>query len=219
MPRLFLSNRDESVPMFGRRWMDVFTRVHPAVPHLLYVPLIVFLPALAVRAGMHGAAVASLFGLGLFLWTLAEYLLHRFVFHFHWKTEFGRRVWFVIHGVHHDYPRDSRRLVMPPSVSLPLCAIFWGLFRLAFGPAYMLPIFAGFVAGYLAYDTTHFAVHHFALKGRLGLFLKKWHYLHHYRSPESNFGVSSPLWDFVFGTRGRRTCGPSEQRAGSPVEF
>lgn len=200
MEKHYISNKDESVPMFQRRWMDVFSRVHPAVPHLLYVPFIGFLLYLAWRARVPAVYIVSLFALGLFLWTFAEYILHRFVFHFHTKTAFGRRVWFIIHGVHHDYPRDSRRLVMPPSVSIPLCVLFYWVFRLSFGPDYMFPVFAGFVLGYLGYDTLHFASHHWTMKGRFGLYLQHQHLRHHYQDPDRNFGVSSPIWDFVFRT-------------------
>ncbi len=215
MERLYVSNKDESVPMFRRRWMDVFSRVHPAVPHLLYVPMVGFFFYLSWRARIPVEYVVSLFALGLFLWTFAEYILHRFVFHFHTKTEFGRRVWFIIHGVHHDYPRDSRRLVMPPAVSLPLCALFYGIFRLCFGPEYMFAPFAGFIVGYLSYDTLHFASHHWTLKGRWALYLQHQHLRHHYQDPDRNFGVSSPIWDFVFGTYSRRRKDREEAAEGA----
>jgi 4-hydroxysphinganine ceramide fatty acyl 2-hydroxylase len=142
----------------------------------------------------------SLFVLGVFVWTLTEYLLHRFVFHYQPTSEFGKRIHFMTHGVHHDYPSDSKRLVMVPSVSIPLAALFYGLFLLISGPFYVLPFFAGFIFGYICYDEIHYATHHAPLKGGVGLWLKHHHVLHHYRNPDRGYGVSSPLWDYVFGT-------------------
>src|SRR5438034_1200529 len=78
-------------------------------------------------------AVASLFFLGILLWTLIEYLIHRYIFHYEPKTRWGKQLHFVIHGVHHDYPNDARRLVMPPVISIPLAFLFFGLFFLIFG--------------------------------------------------------------------------------------
>lgn len=200
MAKNYVSNKDESVPMFKAGWMDKFSRVHPAVPHLLYLPLVGFFFYLTIRARVPAAYAVSLFAFGLFLWTFAEYILHRFVFHFHPKGALGDRLWFIIHGVHHHYPRDSWRLVMPPAVSIPLCVLFYGIFRLCFGPDYMYSAFAGYIIGYLCYDTMHFASHHWTLGGRIGRFLQHQHLRHHYQDPDRNYGVSSPLWDFVFGT-------------------
>ena len=53
---------------------------------------------------------------------------------------------------------------------------------------------------YLAYDLLHYASHAGALRGRVPRFLRQHHLTHHYRMPETRFGVSSPFWDRVFGT-------------------
>lgn len=207
MAKLYVSNKDESARMFQSDLLEKFTRVHPAVPMVLYVPLAAYLLYFAHQSGMKVGAALGLIALGFFFWSFTEYVLHRLVFHFRPKTERGHRIWFMIHGVHHDYPNDSRRLVMPPSVSIPLCVMFYGLFRLLLGAEYVAPFFAGYLFGYLGYDMTHFAVHHFAMEGRIGRFLKQHHFKHHYLDPDRNFGVSLPLWDFVFGTylRSRRS--------------
>ncbi len=91
---------------------------------------------------------------------------------------------------------------MPPVVSVPLAILFYHLFKFLLGITVATPLFAGFVAGYLAYDTTLHAVHHFRLPGRLGRYLKKCHMRHHYLNPHKDFGVRSPLWDAVMGTSG-----------------
>jgi sterol desaturase/sphingolipid hydroxylase (fatty acid hydroxylase superfamily) len=138
-------------------------------------------------------------GGGLF-WTLAEYLLHRFVFHYHATTKIGKRISFLTHGVHHDYPNDSKRLVMPPILGVPIALVFWLLFTLILGSTNVYPFFAGFISGYLVYDMMHYALHHANIKHPLFLKLKQHHMIHHYAEPENGFGVSSTFWDTVFKT-------------------
>jgi 4-hydroxysphinganine ceramide fatty acyl 2-hydroxylase len=148
--------------------------------------------------------VFGLFVVGILVWSFTEYTLHRFIFHFVPKSGWGKQIHFLFHGVHHDYPNDSTRLVMPPIVSIPLAALFYFLFTKILGAYYLPPFFAGFIAGYLSYDLTHYAVHHFGLHGKISLYLKQQHMRHHYMDPDNNYGVSSPLWDFVFGTYAKR---------------
>jgi sterol desaturase/sphingolipid hydroxylase (fatty acid hydroxylase superfamily) len=137
---------------------------------------------------------------GFFIWTLAEYILHRFVFHFEGEGPIAQRLHFLIHGLHHADPIDPSRLVMPPVASLILGAVLYSVFRGILGPDLIEPFFAFFVIGYLCYDYIHFAVHHFTPRTRFGKFLKQSHMQHHYVSPNSRWGVSSPFWDYVFGT-------------------
>ena len=197
--------------MFDNPVLELLSRVHPAVPPLLYLPLIVFL--LARSLGPHDLGLAPVVGAffgGLFFWSLAEYLLHRFVFHLEPDSRWGRRLHFIIHGVHHDYPHDPMRLVMPPSVSVPLALIVFLLFRAVLGPDWSLPFFAGFLIGYLVYDMSHFHIHHHRSDNRLSLALRRYHYRHHFQQSDRGFGVTSPLWDRVFRTspivRRRRTA-------------
>src|SRR5439155_18670441 len=108
-----------SPPMFESRLLDRFTRVHPAVPVLLYTPVVIFFAVLGVeRAGGGSTAVFAVAGYAV--WTLFEYWLHRLVFHFEPETGIGARLHWMIHGVHHDHPNDPLRLVMPPAASIPL---------------------------------------------------------------------------------------------------
>jgi sterol desaturase/sphingolipid hydroxylase (fatty acid hydroxylase superfamily) len=225
MARQYVSNKDVSVRIFRSDLLEFCSHVHWTVPHLIYVPVIVLMIALAAR-GLSWGPVAGYALLGVLLWTPFEYFAHRFLFHAgptietevrdivsgldpgepalrHMRT-LRQRHYFVAHGVHHDFPNDTRRLVMPPSVSIPLAAVFFLLFRGIAGPATGAALFAGFVAGYLAYDTTHYAVHHFSLHSPVMLFLKKHHYRHHYNDSTRDFGVSSPLWDMLMGTYSRR---------------
>ena len=187
--------------MFENPFLERFSRVHPAVPPLLYLPVIGFLLAWAIaHENLAPVAVAGVFLGGLAAWSLAEYLLHRFVFHLEPDNRFGRRLHFIIHGVHHDYPHDPMRLVMPPSVSIPLAILVYLLFRALLGPAWSLPFFAGFLVGYLIYDMTHYHIHHHRSDDKLSLLLRRYHYRHHFQQSDRGFGVTSPLWDKAFRT-------------------
>ncbi len=194
-----------SPPMFASPAVDKVTRVPVWVVPLIYVPVIVVFALLAFGEVAWWAGLLWLAG-GYVVWTLTEYWLHRIVFHFEPDQGIGRRLHWIIHGVHHDHPNDPLRLVMPPSASIPLALIFIGLFQLAlpFGPACALT--AGFLAGYLGYDMTHYYVHHRRPRGPLGRRLRELHMRHHFQDHERGYGVSAPWWDRVFGTAPR---GPS----------
>jgi sterol desaturase/sphingolipid hydroxylase (fatty acid hydroxylase superfamily) len=109
---------------------------------------------------------------------------------------------FIVHGVHHDYPNDAKRLVMPPAVSIPLAAVFY-LFFFAFCGRFAPPIAAGFAAGYVCYDSIHYAIHHFPMKSGILNRLKQHHLRHHFQDDRTGYGVSSPLWDYIFRTHRR----------------
>jgi sterol desaturase/sphingolipid hydroxylase (fatty acid hydroxylase superfamily) len=189
-----------SPPLFKSRFLDFFSRIHPAVPALIYIPVITALIVLAANDGQSGGEIALLTLAGLGLWTLAEYWLHRLVFHWDPDNPSGHRLHFIIHGVHHDHPNDKMRLVMPPGASIPLASLFFGLFWLLFGLPAAYPLFAGFLIGYLFYDYTHYYLHHFVPRSQLGKQLREQHMRHHFQDHRYGFGVSSPLWDIVFRT-------------------
>ena len=196
-----------SPPLFKSRFLDFFSRLHPAVPALIYGPTIVALVVLAARDGLGGLELVLLVVGGFVLWTLAEYWLHRKVFHWDPDHPIGHRLHFIIHGVHHDHPNDRMRLVMPPGASIPLAALFFGLFWLAFGLPTAMPLFAGFLVGYLTYDYMHYYLHHVVPKSKLGKRLREQHMRHHFQDHRYGFGVSSPLWDVVFRTLPRTRRG------------
>ncbi len=201
MAKKFVSNKDETVRMFKSDFMEALSRVHPAVPLIIFVPVILYMIYLSIfNFNIESINIIGLVIFGIFIWTITEYLLHRYIFHFEMKSKIGARIHFIFHGVHHDYPSDSRRLVMPPSVSIPLAALFYFLFRFLIGDISVLPFFAGFLTGYLFYDMTHYAVHHFNMHSKFWLAIKNHHIKHHYQNPDKGYGVSSPLWDYFFGT-------------------
>jgi len=180
--------------------MEFFSHVHPVTPLVLYLPVIGYMLYVAfLENKLSILAVAGLFLFGVLIWTLLEYIIHRYVFHYEPKSHFGKQLHFIVHGVHHDYPNDGRRLVMPPSVSVPLAIVFWVLFAITFG-RFAPPISAGFGFGYVCYDSIHYAIHHFAMKRGVSSWLKQYHLRHHYKDDHAGYGVSSPLWDYVFRT-------------------
>lgn len=201
MAKNYVSNKDETVRMFESDFMEFFSRVHFTVPLYIYVPVILVMLYLSIfEYNLSFTNIIVLFIGGIAAWSLAEYLLHRFVFHFKAKSEFGKKIHFIFHGVHHDYPSDSKRLVMPPSVSIPLAIVFFFIFKLIFGDALMLPFFAGFILGYLFYDITHYAIHHFNMHSKFWLAIKNHHMRHHYQDEYKGYGVSTPFWDMIFRT-------------------
>jgi dihydroceramide fatty acyl 2-hydroxylase len=191
--------------MFESNLLDKLSRVHHSVPVILFLPAIVLLAARGVSA--LGFAEALLWAVGGWVfWTLTEYWMHRLVFHFEPERGLGARLHWIIHGVHHDHPNDPLRLVMPPSVSVPLALVFYVLFVVTLGSAAAPAFAAGFLAGYLGYDMVHYHVHHHVPRTRLGRKLREQHMRHHFQDDTRGFGVSAPWWDVVFGTapRGRR---------------
>ena len=233
MAKHYISNEDTSLRIFRNGLLEALSHVSWYVPHLIYLPVIAYLLYLNASAGLSLGEQVSAFVAGVLIWTFIEYTIHRFFFHApeHIEVEVREALaqlkpgepalesihgwhhvfYFFAHGVHHDYPSDSKRLVMPPTVSLPLVVLFWLGFRLALGPVWVFGVFAGFLVGYLAYDTIHYAVHHCTIRSSAMLYLKKLHFRHHYGSPDHDFGVSSPLWDFVFRTASPATQGDSER--------
>lgn len=191
--------RSETCRMFESDFLERFSRIHPATPFVAWIPVaLFFLLRSAWRHDVALAAVATTFVAGMFAWTAAEYLLHRYVFHWTNDTAWGKRIHFLLHGVHHEYPNDKDRLVMPLLTSVPLAVIFYSLFVVALGRAIAEPAFAGFVVGYLFYDGTHYYVHHFVPTSRWGKLLRRHHMTHHFADHDGGFGVSTPLWDLVF---------------------
>jgi len=178
-----------------------FSRIRPWHVLALWAPVIAFLLYRSIKASVNPFAMVGLAFAGALGWTLIEYLLHRFLFHYEpgpqrWKQD----LMFLIHGVHHDYPWDPDRLVMPPTVSAAVAGLLWYP-TLWLVPAPLHDIFfAGLIAGYVYYDLGHYAWHNLKPRTALGRYLRSYHLIHHFKTPNSRWGVSTPLWDYVFGT-------------------
>ncbi len=190
--------------MFRVDWIEKYlSRVRPWHVVVVWVPVVAWLLGRAFGDPALASAAAALWLLGgLFFWTFLEYLLHRFLFHFEPDpaSEFQKDLSFLVHGVHHAWPHDPDRLVMPPVVAGALALLVGAPLRLALGSHAFPAFFAGLLAGYLWYDLTHYAVHQLKPRTALGEAQRRYHYLHHFKTPDRRYGVTTPLWDLVFGT-------------------
>ena len=183
------------------------THVHPIIPLVMWSPLAAYLYYISIfeKALSLNELLAWAF-IALIVWTFTEYTVHRYVFHYDAKSDFGKWVIYLFHGIHHDEPDDASRLVMPPLPGVILMSLLFLIFRV-FVPAQYLEIFmANFIVGYLAYDYIHYATHHFPMTSTVGRYLRKYHLRHHYGKEESKYGVSNPLWDYIF----RSVTGPKK---------
>jgi sterol desaturase/sphingolipid hydroxylase (fatty acid hydroxylase superfamily) len=187
--------------------LEPLTRVHPAAPSVLFLPVVALLWRSGFRDASHGGTWAAMPTLcvamlaGLVLWTLTEYAIHRGIFHLRPRGHVGSAVAYLVHGVHHAYPTDRGRLVMPPVVTVPLAIAFYALFVGAAGQALGEGLYAGFLVGYVGYDTIHYVVHTRPARARWLAALQQNHMRHHFERHDRCFGVSTTLWDHVFRTR------------------
>lgn len=191
-----------SAPIFGN-FLEPLSKTPWWIVPLLWVPADIYLVSIALQ-GAGPVAVALLFGLGLCIWTLVEYCLHRFVFHIEYYLPdhpLALTLHFLLHGVHHYLPMDRLRLVMPPSLLVILTTPLYHLAHLVFFYNYFhaMSVFAGAFLGYVMYDVTHYSLHHKQLPPYFKV-LKKHHLDHHYKNYDLAYGVSSMFWDNVFGT-------------------
>jgi sterol desaturase/sphingolipid hydroxylase (fatty acid hydroxylase superfamily) len=214
-----INHQEEPIRLFKSGFLEFFTHISPIVVLLIWLPVVIWFLVLSfskIAAGAPWFCVPIGFLIGVVIWTFAEYTLHRFLFHHHAKSPAAQRVFFLFHGVHHAQPQCKTRLVMPPVVSIPMALVFYGLFYLVAGVLlggmlWVAPLFSGFIAGYLLYDMAHYATHHFPMRSGYLKFLKRYHMQHHFRTPDKRFGVSSPVWDYVFRTI------PDEPQPSGPI--
>ncbi len=199
----------EPIRLFESDFLEFFTHIHPAIVLIIWIPVVVVFAFYGLILRPEGTSLLYYplcLMVGLILWTLTEYGLHRFVFHFKPRNQWQERLVFLFHGIHHAQPMVKSRLVMPPVVSIPLALLFYNLYLFIIGrllgqPHWVYPLFAAFLAGYLLYDLTHYSIHHFDLKSTYLKMVRRNHMLHHWKTQDKRFGVTNTFWDFCFGTR------------------
>jgi len=192
-------NNKGQARLFHNDYMETMTKTHPIVIYSMYFPVIAFL--LYYGHSYRGLSIgreAILFITGAIIWTLFEYAIHRFLFHFIADSERGKKIVYTIHGVHHEYPRDKERLFMPPVPSFVLATVIFALTYFTIGWS-SLGFFSGFLFGYLLYGSMHYAIHAFPPPRYLKALWRN-HHLHHYKVDSKGFGVSSVMWDVIFRT-------------------
>ncbi|KAL5577797.1 hypothetical protein UlMin_019496 [Ulmus minor] len=180
-------------------WEFLTLTVWWVVP-LIWLPVISWSISMSAQMGHTFPQLALMVGLGIFIWTLLEYTLHRFLFHIKTKSYWGNTAHYLLHGCHHKHPMDRLRLVFPPTATAVLCIPFWNLVKLMATPSTTPALFGGGLLGYVMYDVTHYYLHHGQPSKEQIRNLKKYHLNHHFRIQNKGFGITSSLWDKVFGT-------------------
>ncbi|HEY9363832.1 MAG TPA: sterol desaturase family protein [Chitinophagaceae bacterium] len=186
--------------LFKNHYLEMMTKTHPLVIWGLYIPVIAALLyySSVILEFTTGRILLTFFS-GMITWTLFEYILHRWVFHMVAESERAQKIVYIMHGNHHHFPRDKERLFMPPVPSLIIASTLFLLFYLVIGWNVAM-FFPGFLFGYLLYGTMHYAIHAWNPPTKWLKPLWRNHHLHHYKNESMGFGVSTTLWDHVFGT-------------------
>lgn len=186
--------------LFENPALEMLTKANPLVIWGMYLPFIIGLPIYAsVKLGFSGGKVAALFFGGMFFWTFFEYLAHRFAFHWIAESQRAQKFVYIMHGNHHHYPRDKERLFMPPLPSIILASAIFAIQYLLLKQNTFV-FFPGFILGYLLYASMHYAIHAWNPPFKWMKPLWRNHHLHHYKDEHKGFGVSTTIWDHVFGT-------------------
>lgn len=185
--------------LFHNNLLEMLSKTHPAVIYSIYFPVMAFMLYYGAQyRALSPMVETGLFFAGLIFWTLFEYVMHRYLFHMVAESKMGRKIVYTMHGVHHEYPRDRARLFMPPVPSIIISGIVFAMMYVVLGWG-ALAFFPGFIFGYLLYASMHYAIHAYAPPKFMKALWRN-HHLHHYKTPDKGFGVSSVLWDVVFGT-------------------
>ncbi|KAG0165892.1 fatty acid alpha-hydroxylase [Apophysomyces sp. BC1034] len=192
------------VPYFSDPTLDLLSRTSWYVVPLIWLPFVSYQLWASVSVPMATKEVALQgFAAGVMFWTLLEYWLHRILFHFDdWLPDHPAALFihFTLHGIHHHMPMDRLRLVMPPALTILLGTPVIQLAHWAFAPAFAYAFVAGAFFGYVCYDMIHYYLHHAQVIEVYFKEMKRYHLAHHYKDYETAFGITSKLWDYIFGT-------------------
>jgi dihydroceramide fatty acyl 2-hydroxylase len=185
--------RNQRGRMFESDFLEFFSKVHPSMPFLFWVPIASGVMGYALAHGLTTPWLAlAMAPVGFLTWQFLEYFIHMKVFHL-WPGITG-------HGFHHKYPDDDTRLVMPLPVSITLASLIalglWAVGR----PELTMPLWVGLVFGYLWYDFLHWSTHHREPTTEWGRQLRSHHMAHHFGDPDRNFGISHMWMDRLLGT-------------------
>ncbi len=186
--------------LFNSPVLETLSRTHISVPLLIFFSYAAGLLYWNISyTNLSAVTTIVLFFVGFIAFTWVEYNVHRYVFHMKTYTELRNKIQYMIHGVHHEFPKDKDRLAMPPLLSITLGTILLLLFRVIMGD-FVFAFLPGFMVGYASYLSVHYLVH--AYPPPKNFFKALWvnHSVHHYKDGEVVFGVSSPLWDYIYGT-------------------
>ena len=193
-------NNKGTKQLFQNKLLERLTRTHIAVPITLFIIYSAGLLIWSVyNTSLPAVTTVALFFGGFLLFTLIEYLVHRFVFHMVTNTKLKKSIQYHAHGVHHEFPKDKDRLAMPPWASLTISTLLLFILRFFIGD-YVFAFLPGFLIGYASYLFVHYIVHAYQPPKNMFKILWVHHGIHHYKRQDAAFGVSSPLWDVIFRT-------------------
>lgn len=184
----------ERIRLFQSDFLERLSVVHPVIPSLIYIPLLAYF---FIHTPLEFISIFSVL-FGIIVWSITEYLLHRFIFHLPINAIWAKKISYIIHGIHHRDPRDPLRLVAPPIMSVSIGLAFMYFFYTLLPSNWFYGFMFGFISGYLYYDNLHWIVHHTKLNNGFISTLRNNHIIHHSKGSQKNFGVSSPLWDYIF---------------------
>ena len=194
------TNVEDGGRLFKSDFLEAMTKTHIAFPLTIFYGGGIGVAIWGIiKSGNEPLLSSILFIVGVLSFTLLEYVAHRWLYHMAETTPTRARITYVFHGVHHDHPRDKKRLALPPLVSALVAALFILIFWAIMG-TYGFAFGGGFLVGYASYLLAHYAVHVYKPPKNFLKTIWKHHNIHHYVDQEAAFGVSSPLWDHVFGT-------------------
>lgn len=186
--------------LFRNPVLEKLSRTHISVPITIFLGYSVTLLYWNItHTALSGMITATMFVIGFIAFTLVEYLVHRYIFHMKTYTEIRAKFQYTVHGVHHEFPKDKERLAMPPLLSVTIATVLLLLLKLVLGDL-TFSFLPGFLVGYAFYLAVHYMVHVYQPPKNFLKHLWINHAVHHYKHGEYIFGVSSPLWDYVFGT-------------------
>jgi sterol desaturase/sphingolipid hydroxylase (fatty acid hydroxylase superfamily) len=192
--------KEEPAFLFFRKpWMERLVQASMWSPYLTISPVLLLLVWWSLQAPRPFVATVGWWAFGWLLWSFVEYVMHRFGFHFARRSQTAQVVGLILHGHHHQFPQDRRRLVATPFMHGSLTLAFWGIYSLLAGDA-AIPLLAGTLGGYLLYEAIHAYAHHGKPRRAFGKALIRHHLRHHYQDDEAFFGISTPLWDYIFRT-------------------
>ncbi|TPW36532.1 sterol desaturase family protein [Oecophyllibacter saccharovorans] len=196
---------DPPIRIFQNRFLESFT----LTPFRVFFACWLVILCLAFwLAGTQALSLPSLVlwsVVGFLIWFPCEYVVHRYPFHWQPNHPALSRLVYVIHGNHHIQPNHPLRTLMPVVVSLPIGLGLLALFTALLGSARGCSLWAGFLLGYVVYDTVHYACHNWPMRRGIARWVRRHHMLHHYRNEDTNYQISFPPIDYVMRSQFRRT--------------
>lgn len=188
--------------MFRHQVIDFFFVWRWYSAQLVFIPFALALALIAWAINREILTLSLTLLAGIFFWTFLEYCLHRFIFHFMGESPWLRHFHYVVHGMHHAHPTDPSRVIFPPFLGILFGLVIFVLLLPLMPLDLILGFLSGIAFGYSWYEFMHYASHH--IKWRYSWFkrLKRHHLLHHHSDSfrNKNFGVTTSLWDRIFGT-------------------